>query len=233
MKAADGLKVHMGYDRKDYYWVCVEELGWMVGEASGYGTCVGFSKDFNYVLVPYHFTTKEWNAHLDDIRLDMEYMADFAPFYDGYASLDIRIFNGVDCWIWDVPMKADGTIDRRIKKDPYRHNVYLRYYAAKLDDINKDCVSMIDAESGCLWRHGEYDTHWIWGPYGTAQEILDDPNLEAIQRINRMHTDVYVEAYDYGIDATDELADILESLQNDNGNIPLDSYVDALEGVSA
>ena len=71
------------------------------------------------------------------------------------------------------------------------------------------------------------------GGMGTGQEILDNPNLEAVQRINRKHTAVYVEAHGCVEDATEELDNELDALVDDCGNLPLDSFIDVLERVSA
>jgi len=183
--AGNRLEIYTDYDKKDYYWVCLDALGWLDGHPSGNGTSVGFSKDFQYVLVHYHFNTKEWNAFSDGVNVCIDELHDFAPF-SGYTSLNKKILHGMHSWVWDGLPVTNST---------YKNHIYLRFNAAELSELDKDYVTAIGED--CLWRNNEHDEHWTCYLPGSPEKIHADWECETgitgtIQRISQVD-DVRIE----------------------------------------
>ena len=208
----------LNYKSEDYHCVCIEELGWLEGHASGYNTSVEYSKDFKHILIEYWFDWKEWDAFNDGVHIDMDYVSNFAPWSD-YSSCNRGSLTG----------EFVGWVVGDESRDKTRPQVYGKYVAEELDEVDKDRVRLCGSTLDGGKEHGYWEWYvWLNADEKLAESIretLDCPKLEAIKRIDQ-EQGVYV-----SLDTYDEkLNEHFDSLRTIENNIPLDDFLDVIEG---
>lgn len=207
----------LDYKSEDYHCVCIEELGWLEGHASGYNTSVEYSKDFKHILIEYWFDWKSWDALNDGVHIAYDYVSNFAPWSD-YSSCNRGHLIG----------KFVGWVVEDESRDKPRPQVYGKYVAEELDEVDKDCVRLC---GNTLYGNNQHD-YWEWHVWlsggeklaESIKETLECPKLEAIKRIDQ-EQGVCVSADTYD----EKLDEHFEPLRTIENNIPLDDFLDAIE----